>query len=1141
MDERTMSPNINKWIKKCIRKEFDNVIKDNLEENQDSSEIAHRIIHSKEMQVLMNSMKMAIIEHNSDSKSDNIATMESHPRSSASFVSDLTVEEWNSPKNIEDQYNYIIDKISSDKPVHVRLAGYEILLKSDLTNITTISQWDILQNTLKDGLMGENRAIFEVSLQVYARLLSCPKAYDAYTNVLSAFNAQYHTQKVHEVLPSLISGINFKFFLHEKIIRIMYLIIHYQEELLKSIRNIDKTTEEIIEQFIIFLSIHMFGNSMQIKTLSTLNIVAALDPQADWSKRWTHSFATRKTFISILSKSPSLVQYAIQCIEKGLKKSPIYTSISICDEPIEACISGETIEIITYLHCLNFISQLCSYEAGRKLLSEISLDIPFSITKFLITLINTLNELSSSEITNGIYNIMCQALQNVLNRPIISYDTDFYDAALYSLNNTSENDLRIWPHILYVIMHMLDTVDGSEVLIKSQESKPNCTAMIIIQHISNVLKQPFSIMNTEYICNLSKVITKLFNIFNVYEIVQDVMQNQFYPAVSYFYSKLDKYFIENGNKAQYLDNIIKKMILKIVSIPFGLQDLTRESLVFHELIRGSIAPLRNSWTSTEVVSFISSAGYFKLGREVLEDLAPHILSTLLIETCKTLEDPHCFYDPWENSIVDKFLHIIALFSLNFKCFTAFITSANEFGNNDENEIPYNLTELMQCSIKFDSIYHYLGLLSLNTTIWNLDIYIYLIEKLNFQNELLNLQNYCLFDFQADEEVREEYIIDESSLLRHKILSNSYYIKHKYPNKVSLNEYEDTNNTFEPEEYELFSTLPPPNIATEIALFYEIKSDSELEDILCENKPGLLDTSWILQIRNAYINSRTSIKNTVLITLLDQMWQAIPTAEWADHFEWPENFVYNADFFFSEELHGIDLVLQYAELNGLLQDSKTKKETFKQFLQASSIFIKYQKPNKFEGFDWFLSTVFCICEGDMDKCIIFIKKLICFPCILFIWPILGKTLDKSNNEECSTQLIFAQYLESIIQSEIPNVAYALKNTCGIDWWMLCTTILTQSFWGILSWQEIKHFFAISILYSPDYIIYYCASLIYHCRTTFIQDITKGKMWPEYMVLHDYRCHDYIIFMDKLAKRYGNKILPIMTARKLYSSDENNTVK
>lgn len=124
---------------------------------------------------------------------------------------------------------------------------------------------------------------------------------------------------------------------------------------------------------------------------------------------------------------------------------------------------------------------------------------------------------------------------------------------------------------------------------------------------------------------------------------------------------------------------------------------------------------------------------------------------------------------------------------------------------------------------------------------------------------MNLQNYCIFDIQADDEVKEEYIIDESSLLRHKILSNSYYIKHKNPNKVPLNEYEDTNNTFEPEEYQLFSTLPPPNIITEMALFYEIQSDSELEDILCESKPGLLDNSWILQIRNAYINSTTSLK------------------------------------------------------------------------------------------------------------------------------------------------------------------------------------------------------------------------------------------------------------------------------------------
>lgn len=97
-----------------------------------------------------------------------------------------------------------------------------------------------------------------------------------------------------------------------------------------------------------------------------------------------------------------------------------------------------------------------------------------------------------------------------------------------------------------------------------------------------------------------------------------------------------------------------------------------------------------------------------------------------------------------------------------------------------------------------------------------------------------------------------------------------------------------------------------------------------------------------------------------------MLQAIPTAEWADHFEWPENVVYNADFCLPEELHGIDLISQYAELNGILQKPEEKMETFKQFLQASYIFIKYQKFNKFEGFDWFLSAVFFICDADMDK-------------------------------------------------------------------------------------------------------------------------------------------------------------------------------
>lgn len=105
----------------------------------------------------------------------------------------------------------------------------------------------------------------------------------------------------------------------------------------------------------------------------------------------------------------------------------------------------------------------------------------------------------------------------------------------------------------------------------------------------------------------------------------------------------------------------------MVSIPLGLQALVNEKLVFEELIRGLIVPLRVTWSSPNIVSFISSAGYFDMGYNVLADLAPHVLSTLLSQTCANAEDSKYFYDPWDRENVDEFLHILTLFSLNFNC------------------------------------------------------------------------------------------------------------------------------------------------------------------------------------------------------------------------------------------------------------------------------------------------------------------------------------------------------------------------------------------------------------------------------------------------------------------------------------------
>ncbi|XP_072745888.1 protein broad-minded [Anoplolepis gracilipes] len=1150
--EKDVPPNLHKWLRKCLKKEFGKTIQNAIDKEQEPSDIAYKLTRSKDMTALLSSMKKAIAEQYVAVKPSSAA---SRSQSSLSFTSDLAADEWASPQGNGEEYSCIIDRISRDKPVHVRLSGYEILLKIELSNINNSSQWDVLQKTLLDGLTDDSRAIFEASMQVHAKLLNCPQLHSIYGNLLGAFNAQYHSQKMRETLPTLISGINFKFFLHEKLFYIMYLIIQYQKQMLKNTRHSDKTMEEIIEQFIIFLSTHSFGNKLQPKTLNMLNIIAVLEPQAKWSKRWLHSFSTRKIFVVALGKSPTFLQNVVECVKNGLKETPCSLSASIVDEGNELCISGNTIETTTYLHCLVFVSQLCSYEASRTLFTENLLKTPFEIADFLIDLLKSLNKLAT-EASSGVYNTSCSALQNILNISQVLYNTEFYHVALCHLMSLPKNDIKIWPHILNIISHMVDTDDGPVFLTTqckehsptdSENISSKCPVVIVMQYASNLLKQPFSIMDIECVLSSFSLLEKLFDIiYDAYEAAQEQIETQFYPAISNFYKKLNKCSVENENKIQQLDSAVKKVLLKMVSIPLGLQALVNEKLVFEELIRGLIVPLRAAWSSTDIVSFISSAGYFDLGYNVLADLGPHVLSTLLSQTCANAEDPKYFYDPWDKENIDEFLHILTLLSLNFNCFAAFMTNDSE-SDNEEKDYPSNLSELLQAVLNEDSRYHHLSLLSLNVVIWNIDICVYLINSLNFQTALLNIQKESTIvlevrneqtDDEADyeqtmvenddddnkPELTKEYIIDNSSFLRHNILLKSYYTT-----------YNRKQHVIPLEEYEFFSEFPPPRIYADMIEFPVMESDSELNDMLQEERPGLLDIGWVSQVRAAHKVSRCPMKNSAMTNLLNQMHKAIPTAEWVEQFQWQENITYDADYWHPEDTHAINVALNYAEQRQILKNTEDNQKNLKQFIHSAYIFIQYNKPNRFEGFDWFLATVFLICDGALDKCKTFIMQLIQFPSTLLLWPKLGKVIDERNNENTSSQFTFMQVLEAMVNIELPNLKYGLKDVCGVNWWMISNRMISQCFWGILPWSEIVHFFAICILYPPDYMVYYCVSLLQYCQDTLLEDFTSRKMWPENMILDDYRCHNYISYMDNLGQRYRNRILPAMT-KNLNSEDE-----
>lgn len=102
-----------------------------------------------------------------------------------------------------------------------------------------------------------------------------------------------------------------------------------------------------------------------------------------------------------------------------------------------------------------------------------------------------------------------------------------------------------------------------------------------------------------------------------------------------------------------------------------------------------------------------------------------------------------------------------------------------------------------------------------------------------------------------------------------------------------------------------------------------------------------------------------------MSLLEQMEQATPSVDWVDIFKWKDSsYKY---YWQPRDDCGLDLAIRYAEDQCKnLGDQFVAKKRLKQVFESLHGFINYEKPDDFEGFDWFNSTIFVICDGEIDK-------------------------------------------------------------------------------------------------------------------------------------------------------------------------------
>lgn len=118
--------------------------------------------------------------------------------------------------------------------------------------------------------------------------------------------------------------------------------------------------------------------------------------------------------------------------------------------------------------------------------------------------------------------------------------------------------------------------------------------------------------------------------------------------------------------------------------------------------------------------------------------------------------------------------------------------------------------------------------------------------------MLKFQEYGSYCRDDTIDPKPGYIVDECSLLRHTLLLNCHYVRHKR-----------SEHQVKPEECRLFSTLPPPE-GIDDDFVPKSPSQSDLTNWLQDTGPGLRDHNWVLQTRRAHKASPAPMKVSLWI-------------------------------------------------------------------------------------------------------------------------------------------------------------------------------------------------------------------------------------------------------------------------------------
>ncbi|PNF39806.1 hypothetical protein B7P43_G03500 [Cryptotermes secundus] len=637
----------------------------------------------------------------------------------------------------------------------------------------------------------------------------------------------------------------------------------------------------------------------------------------------------------------------------------------------------------------------------------------------------------------------------------------------------------------------------------------------LIEHITTILMKHQDLSNVDELLSLVEMCGKLFRIHEGLSML-DAMNSQLISAVIVLYKQLSSEIessrycsaheyplkIKAGNPPHAVYMSLVSFLTEVASTPCGLYALAQEDSVLQDLLTTLFQYSYVPWEHPafrHVVSLITAVWQ---GASVLAEESYRILTRPLCNLWSEFEDPLALMSGSERKQIEAtqhFINVIYTFIPNLQGIMALLSepdSSSEGTLVDTDMAPRTLAELLT----FDSTvepWHYISLLTLRALTTNMDVCLYLNSTIKYQEKLLKLQSENMSESEIEESrmksnsVNKCIIIDKCSLLRHQILIATYAVggpsERILPAVVIDAEHLDGDG-----ESNLFCSLPPPKLAsaTRKMRSTRLKGQTDIQRFLQDTKQGLHDASWLSHARRAYRASCSDdIKGSVLLDLLEQVAKLSSNSQYQLSAPLQES---KYGVLSPEECLGVQVVIRYGVELHLLQESPQNEENLTQLL----CLLKHRKCETFQGLDWFAATVFLLCGGNMERCQSCIGNISALPVTPFLWPAHASA--KDNLQSLSQHsAMFGHILELLIKMELP-LAFSALQLAGASWWLICRQWMAQCFWNVLDWSEICHWLAVSILNQPDFILYFCVSLLQHIQPKILQAASEGNLWEQIMV-------------------------------------------